>query len=79
MQRWPELREETELAAQASSKERAMAHKPVDGGPLWKSNAGRGQNRHKGGECQKAERKQRVPFCEAQEVNGSRRGCGGSA
>jgi len=31
------------------------------------------------GECQKAERKQRVPFCEAQEVNGSRRGCGGSA
>ena len=57
MQRWPELREETELAAQASSKERAMAHKPVDGGPLWKSNAGRGQNRHKGGGVSKSREK----------------------
>jgi hypothetical protein len=29
------------------------------------------------GECQKAERKQRVRFCEAQAINGSRRGAEG--
>jgi hypothetical protein len=73
MQRWPELREGTELAVQASHGPQASLAEVHFGSQML----GEAKIGTREGECQKAERKQRVRFCEAQAVNGSGRGAEG--